>query len=221
MQKEKLEQIKRMAYLEHKIYEIISKYPESKGFGKAKKLTFYSKNIELLEGDQLTVEDWEYFNIACIIPFEEILVELSKYDISSPKMDEIKFIEDLMKKYDVSKNIICARIRQVRNINKFLLDNNVILKRVHETPNITQEIIDGLSKLQLLKVDSKQRFTVLAVPGKRPFVVAPDKVEAFKNSTNSKEDNDFVRGLAETFRKNNLVEDEPKVKKIGQKTDKK
>lgn len=221
MQKEKLEQIKRMAYLEHKIYEIISKYPESKGFDKAKKLTFYSKNIELLDGDQLTVEDWEYFNIACIIPFEEILVELSKYDISSPKMDEIKFIEALMKKYDVSKNIICARIRQVRNINKVLLDNNVILKRVHEIPNITQEIIDGLSKLQLLKADSKQRFTVLAVPGKKPFVVAPDKVEAFKNSTNSKEDNDFVRRLAETFRKNNLVEDKPKVKKIGQKTDKK
>ena len=67
----------------------------------------------------------------------------------------------------------------------------------------------------------KQKFKFFAVPGKRPFVVAPDKVEAFKNSTNSKEDNDFVRGLAETFRKNNLVEDEPKVKKIGQKTDKK
>ena len=139
MKKEKLEQIKRFAYLEQKIYEIANKYPESKNFDKAKKIEFYSKNIELLEGNQLTVEDWEYFNIACIISFEEILIELSKYDISSPKMDEIKFIEDLMKKYDVRKDIICARIRQVRNMNKVLLDSKVVLKRVHETPNITKK----------------------------------------------------------------------------------
>lgn len=69
--------------------------------------------------------------------------------------------------------------------------------------------------------NKKQRFKFFAVPSRRPFIVAPDKVEAFKNSTNNKEDNEFVKKLAETFKKNNLVEDKPKVKKIGQKTDKK
>ena len=29
--------------------------------------------------------------------------------------------------------------------------------------------------------EQKQKFTVLAVPGNKPFVVAPDKVEEFKN----------------------------------------
>lgn len=83
-----------------------------------------------------------------------------------------------------------------------------------------------ISKKEMFKFYSKeknkkQKFTFLAVPCRKPFVVSPDKVEDFKNSVNSREDSAFVRKIAEIFRKNNLVEDKPKVKKIGQKTDKK
>lgn len=69
--------------------------------------------------------------------------------------------------------------------------------------------------------NKKQRFKFLAVPCKRAFVVSREKSEEFKKLTNTKRENTFVRKIAETFRKNNLVEDKPKVKKLGQKTDKK
>lgn len=69
--------------------------------------------------------------------------------------------------------------------------------------------------------NKKQKFTLLAVPCKRAFVVSREKSEAFKNLTNTKKENDFVKRVAETFRRNNLVEDKPKVKKLGKKTDKK
>lgn len=179
----KIEQIKRIVYLEGKIQEIASKYPESKNFDKAKKLRFYSKNMDLLGSEHLTIEDWEYLNLACVIPFEEMQQELSKYDISSPKIDELKFIEDLMIKYDVSKDIICSRIKQVRKIIK------------------TQ----------------KQQFTVLAVPCDRAFVVSPDKTEAFLNVKPDPEIRRQQEEMAEIFRRNILVEDEPKVKKKGKK----
>lgn len=59
----------------------------------------------------------------------------------------------------------------------------------------------------------KQKFAVLAAPCSRPFAVAADKAEEFKNQTNSPEDSAFVKDLAEKFRSNNLVEEGPVLKK--------
>jgi len=91
-----------------------------------------------------------------------------------------------------------------------------------EIDRILLSLQDGLEerllnalKLRLKTLKGPQRFDVLAVPCRRPFVVAADKAEAFKNSTNSKEDNEQVREMAETFRKNNLVVEEgPVLKKV-------
>lgn len=66
----------------------------------------------------------------------------------------------------------------------------------------------------------KKKCDVLAVPCNRPFIVSKEKAGEFKNQTNSKKDNDFVRKMAETFKKNNLVDDGPVLKKT-KKTDKK
>lgn len=184
MKKEKMEQIKRMLYLEEKISDIISQYPSIRKFPKSKKLLFLTQEIITIE--ILSMDDWEYFNVACIIPLNELQQDLENYDNSSPKTDELKFVEDLMKKYKVSKEIIKFRIRQVRKINKFL----------------------------------KQEFSVLAVPCERAFVVAPEKLEAFLNVKPDPEIRRQQEAMAEKL-KNNLVQDEPKVKKIGKKTDKK
>lgn len=82
-----------------------------------------------------------------------------------------------------------------------------------------KEMFEFYSNIELfsnIENHKKQKFDVLAVPFNKPFVVASEKVEEFKNSTNSKKDNEQVRKMAETFRKNNLVDEGP-VKKIGQK----
>ncbi len=54
----------------------------------------------------------------------------------------------------------------------------------------------------------------MAVPRKRPFVVSSEKAEESKNSRNTPEESAFIRELAETFRKNNLVEEGPVLKKL-------
>lgn len=91
-----------------------------------------------------------------------------------------------------------------------------------EIDRILLSLQDGLEerllnalKLRLKTIKEPQRFDALAVPYRRLFVVSADKVEAFKNSTNSKEDNEHVREMAEIFSKNNLVgEEEPILKKM-------
>lgn len=185
MKKDKLQEIKRMLHLEEIINQIKLQYKMLEKFSNSQKILFISKKI--LEIEVLSMEDWEYFNIACIIPLNEIEKDLERYDISSPKLDEIKFIEDLMKKYNVGKEIIKDRIRQTRKINKVL----------------------------------KQNFAVLAVPCKRAFIVDHEKTEAFLNVKPNPEIRRQQKEMAEEIRKNILVEDEPKVKKLGQKTDKK
>ena len=69
-----------------------------------------------------------------------------------------------------------------------------------------------LKKIESINED-KQTFDVMAVPRKRPFVVTSEKAEEFKNSKNTPEESAFVKELAETFRKNNLVEEGPVLKK--------
>ena len=71
--------------------------------------------------------------------------------------------------------------------------NNII-------PNVKiQKIFD-------LFIDNKQTCDVIAVPSRRPFVMAEDKTKQFKNLRNTPGESDFVRKLAETFRMNNLEE---------------
>ena len=70
-----------------------------------------------------------------------------------------------------------------------------------------------LKKIESINED-KQTFDVISVPRKRPFVVSSEKAEEFKNSRNTPEESAFVRELAETFRKNNLVEKGHVLKKI-------
>ena len=67
-------------------------------------------------------------------------------------------------------------------------------------------------KKETLKKD-KQKSNVIAVPCSRAFVVRTDKAEEFKNISNIPEENRFVREMAETFRKNNLVKEGPVLKK--------
>ena len=140
MEQEKINQIKRLIHLENKISKIRSKYPELNGLDKEKTLMFFSKKIVIEEQEYLTLSDWEYFNVACIIPFEEIEQQLNKYDTSTPKMDEVKFIEDLQNYYNVSKNIIINRIKNVRKINKVkkmdaLFDDEFKVKKIVKKKN--------------------------------------------------------------------------------------
>lgn len=59
-----------------------------------------------------------YLTAAYVMPYEEICEALAIYDNSHPKMDEIKFIGSLRKKYDQSETAVVRRIREVRRLKK-------------------------------------------------------------------------------------------------------
>lgn len=172
MKKEKLEQIKRMLCLENKISKLKSKYSinnfSDNALDMEKALSFLFDKITLEEHEILSLEEYGYFIRACLIPLEDIKKEIKKYDSSSPKMDEIKFIDDLSKKYNVGIFMVMRRIRDLRKIQKN--DDN-----------------------------QKQKFDVSTVPCDGTFIVSKEKV--FRNQTNGKKVNDFVRKKSRNVQK--------------------
>lgn len=59
--------------------------------------------------------------------------------------------------------------------------------------------------------EKKQKFVVYSVPCERAFEIDKQHAEDFKNQCNTAEEKNFVKSLAEEFKKNNLVEEEPSV----------
>ena len=122
MKKEKLEQIKRMLCIEGKISKLKLKYSinnfSDNALDMEKALNFLFDKITLEEQEILNLDEREYFIRACLIPLEDIEKEIRKYDSSSPKMDEIQFIDDLSKKYNVEIFMVKRRIRDLRKIQK-------------------------------------------------------------------------------------------------------
>lgn len=54
---------------------------------------------------------------------KKYLKKLKDYDSSHPKLDELKFVNDLCERYGVGRNAIIQRIQDVRKINRYLKEN--------------------------------------------------------------------------------------------------
>lgn len=59
-----------------------------------------------------------YMTAAYIMPSEQIVKELYKYDHSKPKMDELVFIRSLQARYEQSETAVIRRIREIRKLSK-------------------------------------------------------------------------------------------------------
>ena len=85
---------------------------------------FYFGEVDYLKSIGFNDEDIIYMNMAHYLPYSEIIEELEVYDKSNSKMDELKFINNLCKKYNVEREIIIKRIRQVRKIYNYIFVDN-------------------------------------------------------------------------------------------------
>ena len=140
MKKFKLEQVKRMLELENKINIINNNFFNLNQLGKdsqntsvlSNKIRLYSEYIIYLENEKLTLEDWEYFTVASIVPFDEIQNFLKKYDYDKPTAESLKVIADLSKKYYVDELCVNARIEQVKMINDILIENNLVIEKTNK-----------------------------------------------------------------------------------------
>ena len=147
MRKDEIEVIKRKMFLEEKIKELKVEYPNFKQLEYEQILSFIANKMNSEKEECLSYSDWQYFNKACFLPFDEIESELIKYDKSSPKMDELRFVNDLSKKYNVDIETIISRIKEIRQI-------------VRLEKNINRE----------------SKFNVLAYPCNRSFVITSSEL---------------------------------------------
>lgn len=82
----------------------------------------YNDALELIDDlnlDDLNKKDIDYISRIYLMPFDEIYLELKRYDDSCPRLDELVFVSDLMEKYNVSRKQLFERIFDVRRIDSF------------------------------------------------------------------------------------------------------
>lgn len=148
MRKDEIEVIKRKIYLEEKINELKIEHPNFKEFEYEQILFFIANKMNREKDECLSYSDWQYFNKACFLPFDELKEELIKYDKSSPKMDELRFVNALSKKYNVDIDTIISRIKEIRQIMK-------------------------LEK----KINRESNFNILACPCNRAFIISSKELK--------------------------------------------
>lgn len=61
----------------------------------------------------------KYLDLATAMPYKDIHNLLIQYDILTPKMDEIKFVSNIQKKYNQTRSNVLLRIRAVRKLMKY------------------------------------------------------------------------------------------------------
>lgn len=152
MRKDEFEIIKRKMFLEEKIKELKEEYPNFKQLEYEQILSFIANKMNLEKEECLSYNDWQYFNKACFLPFDEINEELIKYDESSPKMDELRFVNTLSRKYNVDVDTIISRIKEIRQIIK------IEKKRNNESNCLcSRSFVVTTTRSMNEKTDSKQR----------------------------------------------------------------
>lgn len=158
MNKETIEKVKRYIFLEEKLKELnLEKVTKENRIKALIEFSFKIHEIFAKEGKYLNILDEEYLTYAYIMPIEEIEKEIERYDNSKPKLDELKFISELVTLYNVEKYKVIRRIQEIRMIN-----------RVKQMDSPKQE---------------KQRFSVLAVPCNQALVLPSN--EETPNKDNS------------------------------------
>ena len=72
-----------------------------------------------------TIEESEYLYEVYLMPIEEISKEIKRYDSSHPRLDGVKFVDNLKERYHVDRETIVKRIQNVRKINRYLREKNM------------------------------------------------------------------------------------------------
>ena len=77
MRKDEFEIIKRKMFLEEKIKELKEEYPNFKQLEYEQILFFIANKMNSEKEECLSYNDWQYFNKACFLLFEEIFYKMN------------------------------------------------------------------------------------------------------------------------------------------------
>lgn len=105
-------------------------------------LTFrpFNEVVEILKKD-FNYEEMLYLLEAYLMPFEEVNDLIKLYDNKKPKMDEIKFINDLGKSYNALPKTVISRIKHVRGVAKVFNKNKEMILEAQGNFDEARQII--------------------------------------------------------------------------------
>lgn len=131
MDEKQIEIANRHIYLEDKLSKLSIMQSDNKLTERTLNILFTKLRYE--DDDNLSLKDLEYLVDAYLMPFDEINKHIDRYDSSHPKLDAMKFVNELASTYNVDKDKIIRRIQEVRNINKVIkLEQNNKTKRLNK-----------------------------------------------------------------------------------------
>ena len=137
--------------------------------------------------------------------------KLKKYSVEECQTNIVYLFDN----YDEFKSYF--KVNGFPDISEDLLETCRMKTTRKGTIIALKELCDyAIRKHSLMHMDDssdEKKFDVLAVPCDRAFVVAPEKVEEFKNLKPNPEVRQQMEGMAEKFRVNNLTEEGPVLKK--------
>lgn len=79
----------------------------------------YTNLSKLMHDNYVSCDDLaKAIDLSLAMPYKEIVATIKDYDQSSISMDELKFVQSLVDKYNVSTKDVIKRIQCVRRIEK-------------------------------------------------------------------------------------------------------
>ena len=105
----------------HILIEIENQLEKERGTG----VLSYTSLSKLMHDNEIGCDVLaQAIDLAVAMPREEVEEAIAEYDSSTPKMDELKFVQDLANKYNVRRSDVILRIQYVRRMKK-TVDQNV------------------------------------------------------------------------------------------------
>jgi len=170
----------------------------------------------LMHGRMLSLYNKPFFSQEVVARTHALMIDKVDKDFRIYAMEFKEKLEEyicLLEKEEVMNYII----EKYGNLDFFELKELPVLKNLKDlfSKEDQSNIIPNLKieKMFNFVMGNKQTFDVMAVPCDRAFVVSSDKTEAFLSVKPNPEIRQQQKEMAETFRRNNLVEEGPVLKK--------
>ena len=113
----------------HALFEIERIVAKEKDTG----ILSYTSLSKLMRDNEISCDVLaQAIDLAIAMPRKEVEEAITMYDTSSPKMDELKFVQDLADKYNVRRSDVIVRIQYVRRMKKAVERNGTDKKCYRE-----------------------------------------------------------------------------------------
>ena len=171
----------------------------------------------LMHGRMLSLYNKSFFSQEVVARTHALMIDNVDKDFRIYAIEFKEKLPEYICLLEKEEEVMNYIIERYGNLDFFELKELPVLKKLkdlfskEDQSNIIPNV--KIEKMFNFVMGNKQTFDVMAVPCDRAFVVSPDKTEVFLCVKPNPEIRQQQKEMAETFRRNNLVEEGPVLKK--------